>query len=973
MARALTRTRAAAGRVRAADRGRGGGGSQARQFFEHSQDAGPDQTFFAVGSGFTSELYTWGMSAKSNTGQSWPLKVQLSKEGYVSATLPDRCYDGPMLVWAKNVAGWSRPIRLNTPQAWFCWPLSAAPGEDIQVIGRNLSPRPEGEAARVYLCQAGKAGRWLDSLGSRYHLVVRLPHELESGEYQLWVHAGRGGSFGWSEPLKVIVKPFVAPPERTITLEKCQDNDHLQRELDKLAAQGGGTLELKAGEFPFRGTLRIGANVGLAGDTTPGSTRVVLVHDTAAQFKSPSNVGWNRGVTSIHTVGDTIEYAIDLPADGPYTLWTRYATEMKAYKMDGVSKNMSVQIDDGPSIPMDNLPNTGSFGTYRWSKSAIIDAKAGKHTLHWRNDKGGGITLDAFVLVRDPAKVISDTPPPENGDGVLIIQAENPSKFKSKDGQLPGGDAPVVWLSDHGAAIRNLTLSGGPQTNIGILIGHTDPLKPVENCDVVRVRVINVEGKFGENSGVRVANAIGASIRDCTLTARTPIFLAGAYRCEISGNTLESVTRYGGNSEAAILSRCERLEECLIDFNRFVSTEGALSGGPTARRMIWFSTGRGSVVHNRIAHNGIGHTNDAGKDIAAGTPRFGGVAGTDQNVGEMILFEGNHRTMYFGKPVSADATSVTLPKTIPATPDNRLGSVKREQLAHDAAGNETPFWPPDDFDSTQEPPIHQYCVTICAGAGQGQTRRVVRREGEKLILEKPWNHTPDASSTIAVGTAFYQNVIESNYTPDGMTGVQLWISCMENIVSGNTIARQRKPGVFLYAAGSTLASSMPRTWNRGIAPLFFNHVEGNRAEECSVGGYLSSGDAKDLPVEFPLALGNVLRHNSFIKSRADGVLLQGRGPVAGQAGTVAAILGTVVEFNVVRDALVGYHASAGADGTVIRRNHAYFWYPVASTTQPTVGIQLDNPDGAASVELNSIEGKHGTGEKATVELKKGNQ
>ena len=53
------------------------------------------------------------------------------------------------------------------------------------------------------------------------------------------------------------------------------------------------------------------------------------------------------------------------------------------------------------------------------------------------------------------------------------------------------------------------------------------------------------------------------------------------------------------------------------------------------------------------------------------------------------------------------------------------------------------------------------------------------------------------------------------------------------MVANNSIARQRKEGIYLYASGTTLGSSMPRAWNRGIAPLFWNLAEGNRTEECS--------------------------------------------------------------------------------------------------------------------------------------------
>jgi hypothetical protein len=212
---------------------------------------------------------------------------------------------------------------------------------------------------------------------------------------------------------------------------------------------------------------------------------------------------------------------------------------------------------------------------------------------------------------------------------------------------------------------------------------------------------------------------------------------------------------------------------------------------------------------------------------------------------------------------------------------------------------------------------------------------------------------------VAVGTGFYRNLIVGNYTADGMTGIQLWISCIENVIAGNTIARQRKPGLFLYANGTTLASSMPRTWNRGISPLFWNLCEGNRVEECSAGALVTSGDEHDLPIEFPRALGNVLRHNSFVRNRTDGVILTSRPTPAGVRDSAASVTGTIVEFNVVRDAQVAYHAAHSCDAVVFRRNQAYFWYPVGSSPEPPTAFQVDGEAMTFSIDANSIEGVHG--------------
>ena len=90
---------------------------------------------------------------------------------------------------------------------------------------------------------------------------------------------------------------------------------------------------------------------------------------------------------------------------------------------------------------------------------------------------------------------------------------------------------------------------------------------------------------------------------------------------------------------------------------------------------------------------------------------------------------------------------------------------------------------------------------------------------------------------------------------------------------------------------------------------------------------------------------------------------------AGVKDTSAAVVGTIVEFNVVRDALTAYHAAASSDATVLRRNHAYFWYPVSNSSQKPVAFQVDPPKATVAIEQNSIEGIHGVPDGNIIELR----
>jgi len=65
-------------------------------------------------------------------------------------------------------------------------------------------------------------------------------------------------------------------------------------------------------------------------------------------------------------------------------------------------------------------------------------------------------------------------------------------------------------------------------------------------------------------------------------------------------------------------------------------------------------------------------------------------------------------------------------------------------------------------------------------------------------------------------------------------------------------------------------------------------------------------------------------------------------------------------FFVVGEGLteIAYHVSNGVDFVVLRRNHAYFWYP-ASISDANIAFQFDVP-GKYYLDQNSVEGSHGT-------------
>ncbi len=605
-----------------------------------------------------------------------------------------------------------------------------------------------------------------------------MPKGLEPGQYQLWVYAGNGGKYGWGGPLPLEVRP--ESPSRPVRLTPF-DGGNLQEAVDRLAADGGGTVRIPEGNFNLASTLVIPAKVRVAG---AGIDRTVLLSpsDPAAPLVSASGLAWNRFPDGVHTRGDEMSYEVRFPRGGRWTVWLRYGTELSPYGSPGVSKHMTLLIDGGRPVPLDNLPNTGSFTTMKWSRSASVQASAGRHEMVWRNVAGGGISLDAFVFALDPTYVPGDNPFPVDGPQTVVVQGEDVLRFQTAEGSLPQVDRPVAWLAGDGASISSLTLRGNSRINAGIVVHSRQQLQRIRDCRVTGVKVCGCEGKRWDNTGIHLCDAEGADIRNNEFWGMTPVYLSGVEGCQLVGNRLVSQTLRGGNSEAYILSAQNRVRKCIVEDNVCACPPGAEAGGPTGRRILWFSTGRGSVALNWIAGNR--------EDQA----RFGGVAATDQNVGETILFEACERIAYYGPLAAAGRQSLTLPATLPATPDDRLGTVRREQLAHDAAGRETPFWPPDADRGGPEAPLGEYFATILRGRGQGQTRQVVGRQAETYLLDRPWRVAPQAGSLALVHTAFWRNHLVGNRTVDGMTGVQLWISCIENVLSGNQVGADAQAG-----------------------------------------------------------------------------------------------------------------------------------------------------------------------------------
>jgi hypothetical protein len=119
------------------------------------------------------------------------------------ATLPA---DSEYLVWPVNSIGAGYPVAVNATEAWWIGPNAATRGDTVSVFGRNLAHDGAAMTSYVYIQKSGMTGAWARvTAANPYKVAFTVPADLPNGSYDVWVHNGHGGHYGWSGPLTLTV------------------------------------------------------------------------------------------------------------------------------------------------------------------------------------------------------------------------------------------------------------------------------------------------------------------------------------------------------------------------------------------------------------------------------------------------------------------------------------------------------------------------------------------------------------------------------------------------------------------------------------------------------------------------------------------------------------------------------------------------------------------------------------------------
>ncbi|MBC7914929.1 MAG: T9SS type A sorting domain-containing protein [Pyrinomonadaceae bacterium] len=250
---------------------------------EWTRSAGPDESMLITGGEFSrftgidqgkdSRFKVYG-----SNGRFLDASIQHVDNDKAIITLDEDLPRWSMyLIWPRNDAGYGLPIAVNKTDAWWVGPHKANRGNSISVYGRNLTQYNDSTSSFVYIKPVNGMGQWATvTKVNPYKVDFMVPSTLSNGEYEVWVHNGHGGEYGWSGPLNLTIND--APVWTAITYNikdfgatgngLSDDTDAIYRALAAAKLSAGSTVYFPQGVYMISNMLNPANNTQWKGDGT---------------------------------------------------------------------------------------------------------------------------------------------------------------------------------------------------------------------------------------------------------------------------------------------------------------------------------------------------------------------------------------------------------------------------------------------------------------------------------------------------------------------------------------------------------------------------------------------------------------------------------------------------------------------------------------------------------------------------------
>lgn len=97
-------------------------------------------------------------------------------------------------IWPRNGTNYGNPIAINKSELWWVGPDTVSTNETFSVYGRNLDLGGDNKA-QLYIDGHG----WVTQSASNPYKVDFVCPSLTNGTYDIYIHNGHGGKYGWSD------------------------------------------------------------------------------------------------------------------------------------------------------------------------------------------------------------------------------------------------------------------------------------------------------------------------------------------------------------------------------------------------------------------------------------------------------------------------------------------------------------------------------------------------------------------------------------------------------------------------------------------------------------------------------------------------------------------------------------------------------------------------------------------------------
>ncbi|MFP4176784.1 MAG: DUF4469 domain-containing protein [Candidatus Brocadiia bacterium] len=836
---------------------------------EWNRSVKPDESFTMTGTRFTltegeragTDTTVWVAAAGSDGVSVYRARLWNVRENLITASLPEGLPYGMYVVWVENREGPSAPVLLNRATPRWLGPLGneVQPGERRRVFGRNLSRNRERRRSHVYLVPAGGED-WKEMNVVEVEpssVEFQVPDTLEAGKYELYVHNGHGGRWGFGGPLDMVI---VEPDEgkaRTMSVAPSDGDDTaaLQEALKELSKKDeDGVLRLEKGEYILRQSLDIPSGTAVRGrgkeDTIidarlQRSREFVALRDNGGG-REP---GWCGGFTTgsrpsveidpVDIAQETIRISYKAKFEEPDRGQDVHRTGVTVKGEQDLEITFVVRQNGDLSIMNGDMggevlaqEKTDDLPLERFVDVEIL---LGPEKGELKVDDRGGVKLDFLHFMEifgddDDENGMSELLEGEDRSGedeqrrrevnAVTFHPVDPRPLKAEEPvyrideidvtRSEAGENVVLFSEDfadglisrrwRGVADTIHALSVAPeQLELeGFTLKSTNGFVTIDGrASDLRLAGLDLQNERGVSTGsIRVA---GEMIELADNNVGIIDILDGHPSRDywIHGNT---IIGEDGFNHAGVYPNGVR---GVIEENRFLNEwpEGRMMSSDTfhsdfneLQPMPWL--GRVMLVAGRAGNpRMIDHyfAHNVAQNVA-----------WQGNMGEMILF---HSTKSHNRWVGQVAENHG--RTVELDTSGKIDGTVYESTTRDFTGGGKVSVVTGDWGDY---------IFIIDGTGFGQARRVVDRTDSSVTVDRPWRVEPDASSIVSIMPMSVNNVIyrnELNAFPDGYEltsqsasrGVSFWANSIGNLVEGN-VSRRTSSG-----RGMSGEAWSPSWWN----------------------------------------------------------------------------------------------------------------------------------------------------------------